>query len=228
MSKKTAFVEKYLSKKKIPTYKEYLKTYAENADEAYRESLAQADTAYARAKASYGTKNASLSARGLSLSGYSDYFDGAAYAARAKSIDAAQKTREESEEKSKASYADYLAGLEKEAEAAYEKNQSSLSSAFSKLLSAEIADTESATQFLLGLGIDEEDARSLAEKNAEILKGTKERRNIVLSYVLSHSLSYEQAYDYAVANGLSEALADEIGRISQLTRNSYYEDKQSY
>lgn len=189
-----------------------------------KDSLARADTALAEAKSTYGARAASLLSRGLSASGYGDYLDGAAFAAHAKSVNAANTAYTKRKKESEASYADYLEKANAEASAAYEKEKSTLSAAFSKLLSAKIVDEDSAAAFLIGLGIDEENAKELAKKNAEVQKGSNARRNSVLSYALSHNMYYSRAYAYALANGLSEAVAKEIAKISQESRDSYYED----
>ena len=221
---KQDFTEEYLKKKKISSYDEYVADTQSQAEATLRESISRADTALAQSKASYGARAASLLSRGLNGSGYGDYLEGAAYAARVKSVSEAQKAYERKQNESKASYAAYLEKLDAEAEEAYEKEQETLSSAFSKLLSANIVDEGSAAAFLMGLGVDEESAKALAKKNAEVQKGVGTRRNSVLSYALSHNMYYSRAYAYALANGLSADVAKEIAKISQEARDSFYED----
>lgn len=201
-----------------------MKEEAAAAENALRKSLSRADTALAEAKSTYGKRAASLLSRGLSASGYGDYIDGAAYAAHAKEVSEAQKAHAERQKESQSSYAAYLEKASAEAEAAYEEEKSTLSSAFSKLLSAKIIDEESAAAFLVGLGIDEDNARELAKKNAEVQKGTSARRNGVLSYALSHNMHYSRAYSYALANGLPESMAREIAEVAQEARDFYFED----
>ena len=227
MPKKAQWIEAYLKEKKLPTYKEYVASYAQDAEETYRDSLMRADTAYQKAKASYGTKNAALLSRGLNASGYSDYLDGAAYAAKSRATSEAASTYGKAENKNRTSYASFLEAQYQEASDAYDKREETLSSAFSKLMSAEISDEESAAEFLMGLGVDEENARSLAKRNTEIVRGSKSRRNSVLSYVLTNTLRYSRAYDYAIANGLSEEMAHEIATISQEARDAYYDNRDS-
>ena len=155
---KEEYTKEYLKKKKLPSYEEYVKETQAAAKSELRQDISRADTALAEAKSTYGARASSLLSRGLSYSGYGDYLEGAAYAARTKSVNEAKKAYNEKERASQASYADYLEELSKEAETAYENETQTLSGAFSQLLSANIVDEDSAVAFLMGLGVSEETA----------------------------------------------------------------------
>ena len=215
MADKKTEIEEYLRQMKLPNYKEYVAAYGKDTEKAFRESLTRADTDYAKARADHGTRAASLLANGLSASGYSDYLDSAAYAARVKTVSAAEKLRAEGEKQNKSGYADFLANAQAEAEGAYEKKQDSISDAFSKLLARHIEDKDAAKEYLITLGVDSETAEALAEQNAGILHGAQTRRNAVLNFAIKNQLFYGNAYKYAIANGLSPSVAHEIATISQ-------------
>ena len=211
-------------KKKRLSYKEYVALYGEDAEGKHREALTLADTAYAASGARYGTRGASLAAKGLTHSGYSDYLDGVAYAERSAERLAAQKERRVSEEKNDSLYSAYLLAEEEKERAEEKEAETRLSDAFSSLLSEGILDEESAKKYLLGLGIDEASATALAEKNTVVQRGTATRRNAVLSYVLNAGMTYSRALDYALANGLSSELSREIALIAKRARDAYYTD----
>lgn len=190
-----------------------------------RQSYERADNAYARAKAGYGARASSLLSKGLSGSGYGDYLDGVAYAERGRAKEeAAQRTEKES----RAGYAAYLDGLEKEAQSAAEEKQNATLSAFRQLLDRKIVDKDAAFSYLTTLGVDEETARVLAERNDTILHASSERRSAILNYALQYQFRFERAYSYALANGLSEAEAKEIASISQASRDALFGNEQTY
>ncbi len=190
-----------------------------------RQSNARADTAYAKARASYGSRASSLLARGLTGSGYSDYLDGAAYAEKTRAKEEAARLKEKTD---RTGYAAYLSAAEKEAETAYAEKEAGTVSAFTRLLSQKITDKEAAFSYLTALGVDEENARLLSEKNDAILHASAERRSAILSYALENRFRFERAYSYALANGLSEELAKEIASISQAARDALLGNDQTY
>jgi hypothetical protein len=228
MSEKEKWTEEYLKKKKLYSYEEYLDALGTDSEKSYRESITRADTAYATAKASYSRRASSLLSRGLTASGYGDYLDGAAYAARSRAISDAQKEKTEAEERNKSAYAEYLAKAEEEASDAYDQMEKDTATAFSKLLSQKIVDEDAARDYLISLGVDEENATSLAEKNSEILHSTQARRNAVLNFALKNQMRYKRAYAYATANGLSEEVAREIAKISQAARDALFGNEETY
>ncbi len=185
----------------------------------------RADSTYARSKAGYGTRASSLLAKGLSDSGYGDYLEAEAYAQKQRSIDSAARAKEK---RDSAGYAAYLEKAESESDAAYTSMTKGLDSAFAKLLSEKITDKEAAVTFLTTLGVDEENARLLAEKNDIIIHSTQERRNAVLSFALKNELRFERAYSYALANGLSKDDAKEIASISQSARDVLLGNQETY
>lgn len=211
---KESFVSDYLKKKKLLSYSEYLKENTRVAKETLRESTKRADSDYAEAKASYGTKAASLLSAGLTASGYGDYLDGVAYASRIKATSAAEAAYEKRRSEVDSGYAAYLASAENEAETAYLKEQKSLAEAFESLLSQRILDKTSAKAYLVGIGIDEKEADTLAEKSIEVQVGTNERKNFILEHVISQCMSYDRAYNYAIANGLSREMAIDIAKTA--------------
>lgn len=215
--------KEYLAKRKPLSYEEYLKE--SGTKEALRQSYERADNAYAKAKAGYGTRASSLLSRGLSGSGYGDYLDGVAYAERER---AKEEAAQRAEKESRAGYAAYLEGLEKEAQDAYEEKESETLSAFRQLLDRKIVDKDAAVSFLTTLGVEEDTARVLAERNDSILHASSERRNAIVNYALTNHFRFERAYSYALANGLSEAEAKEIASISQASRDALLGNESTY
>jgi hypothetical protein len=83
MEKLENFIEKYLKSKKKTDYEGWLALYGENSEKAYRKDKTEADTAYAKSLAEHGRRASRLHSTGLTGSGYSDYLNHSAYAARA-------------------------------------------------------------------------------------------------------------------------------------------------
>lgn len=212
---KESFKADYLKKKKLKSYEDYIKDEKEKAEKSLRQSLNRADSTYAEALSTYGARASSLLSKGLTASGYGDYLDGVAHAARVKATSDAERSYEERMKASDKGYAAYLEEAEKEAEAAFEEEKELLSGAFEKLLSQKILDESSAVAFLIGLGIDEAEAKTLASKSIEVHKGTDERKNFILNYVLSQYMSYDRAYNYAISNGLSRSVAADIAKTAE-------------
>ena len=199
----------------LPSYKDYAAAaHAENQAKL-QASIKAADTDYAKAKATYGTRASFLLGKGLSESGYSDYLQNAAYAARANKLSEAEKSYADAENKSQSAYAAFLQEARKEAENAYNKEQSNTASAFSKLLAQSVADKEIAKSYLVSMGVDSDTAETLAAQSIDIYKNSFSRRNAVLNTVIGERMEYERAYRYALANGLSERLAREIAALAE-------------
>ena len=118
--------------------------------------------------------------------------------------------------------------MEKEAQDAYEEKESETLSAFRQLLDRKIVDKDAAVSFLTTLGVEEDTARVLAERNDSILHASSERRNAIVNYALTNHFRFERAYSYALANGLSEAEAKEIASISQASRDALLGNESTY
>ena len=218
MAQKKKTIEDHLKEMHLPSYEEYVAKSKADAQSAWEESVARADTDYAKAKATYGTRASYLMGKGLSASGYSDYLENAAYAAYNNRLGDADKQRAASEESARSDYAAFLKSAEEEAKAAYDAQEKNTASAFAKLLSQNIADEDVAKDYLVTLGIDEETATLLAEKSIAIQRASLSRRNAILNYAIENYLPYERTYRYAIANGLSSESAHEIASIVQSLR----------
>lgn len=199
----------------LPSYEDYAKAATEANKKALAESLQEADSDYARAKATYGTRASYLLGKGLSESGYSDYLQNAAYAARVNKQTAAKQAFTDAQAKTESAYAAFLQEARKQAENAYQKDQKTTASAFSKLLSQTIADKTVAKNYLVSMGVDEQTAEVLATQSIEMFHNTFERRKNVLSTVLSDRMTYDRAYRFALSNGLTEDMAREIAELAQ-------------
>lgn len=229
MAKLENFIEKYLKNKKATDYEGWLAMYGEDPNARYREELVQADNSYQKARAEHGTRAATLYRNGLSGSGYSDYLNHSAYAARAESLDRAKTRRAETEASNQKGYLGYLAKMEQEAETTTEEDAAEKErKVFSSLLSKRLTDENAAITFLTANGIDEERAKVLAQESLTILRGSKSYRDQIASKVTYMNMDYYNAYNYALMMGVSEETARIIASISSYDRQFAYSDHKYY
>ena len=92
------------------TYGEYLDKYygGDAAQKNYDNALTDAESDYARAKATYGQKAETLGRMGLTGSGYGDYLEGLAYSEMQGAKQNAALTRDERQAEQQRSYGEYL------------------------------------------------------------------------------------------------------------------------
>ena len=94
------------------SYADYLTRTGTDTNRDYQAAVRQAETDYAKARATYGSTGESLARSGMSASGYADYITGAGYAAMQGAKVAAADTKALADAQNAASYADYLAAQE--------------------------------------------------------------------------------------------------------------------
>ncbi|MBP3437220.1 MAG: hypothetical protein J6K61_04880 [Clostridia bacterium] len=217
------FIKQYLANKKIEDYEGWVSQYGQDTAKTYKQALADADSRYAEAQATHGTKAAALLSRGMTGSGYSDYLSGLAYTERQKERLTATEKKSQADADNKKNYALYTQGLTAEAEKAFAEKEARLSSAFSALLKQEVETVEGAKAFLTANGIEEELAEKIAQGSVDIIRNSSGKKKEVLEYVLGKYMPYEYAYQYAIACGLSEKLAEEVARAAQSMRNSVWD-----
>ncbi|MCQ2385328.1 MAG: hypothetical protein MJ078_01435 [Clostridia bacterium] len=233
MAKLEDFIRNYLSNKKIANYREWVEAYGEETEEAYAEDLRNADAAYRRGKAEYGSQAASLMDRGLSQSGYREYLDGVAYAGKQTAKIRAESEKRRKETANRKGYAAYLtqktaeaeqeaSATEKQSEAAKEAYSKTVTNAFLRLVSQKIEDTRLAEAFLTNLGVDEETARSLAEMSKEIGFNTTSKVSAAIRYAIENYYRYDTAYKYAKAQGMTDEVAKKVAQAAQSAVNGYY------
>lgn len=218
-----SFIEKYLKNKKISDYEGWLALYGRDSEAEYRRTRTEADTRYAADRAEHGKTASALYEKGLSGSGYSDYLNSTAYAARMELYDKARVERQESESENRRGYLAYLNESAKAEEEAQAKKQKEQNEIFKDLLSKNIMDRDSAVTYLVGRGIDEESAVLLADQSIEILHGTKSYITKISNEVREMFMDYQAAYEYARSKGVSEELARSVAQIAQaaLSANDY-------
>lgn len=94
------------------SYADYLTRTGTDTNRDYQAAVRQAETDYAKARATYGSTGESLARSGMSASGYADYITGAGYAAMQGAKVAAADTKALADAQNAASYADYIAAQE--------------------------------------------------------------------------------------------------------------------
>lgn len=94
------------------SYADYLTRTGTDTNRDYQAAVRQAETDYAKARATYGSTGESLARSGMSASGYADYITGAGFAAMQGAKVAAADTKALTDSQNAASYADYLAAQE--------------------------------------------------------------------------------------------------------------------
>ncbi len=213
MAKLANFIEQYLKNKKISDYEGWLALYGKDAESAYAEERAAADTEYAASRAEYGKKASLLYGRGLSGSGYSDYLNGVAYGARTAARDRALQKRNATTEENERGYLAYLDGLRKEEESAAAAKDAEEKKIYNDLLSKSFMDEKTALTYLLGRGIEEEKAKKMAKESMEIMRGSRTYFNQIISELSAMNWGYQACYRYALEKGLSETAAESIATI---------------
>ena len=228
MAKLENFIEKYLKNKKATDYEGWLALYGEDATPRYREDVADADTAYEKARAEHGKRASALYQNGLSGSGYSDYLNHTAYAARAESLSRAKERRAQTEADNQKGYVSYLADLKAEEDKETAEAEKKEQSIFSSLLSKRLTDKNAAITFLTANGVDPTRAEELAEQSLDILHGSKSYRDHITSKVNYLDLDYSAAYKYAIMMGASEETARIIAEIAAYNREYNYGNNYHY
>ncbi len=231
MAKLENFIEKFLKNKKATDYEGWLALYGEDPSARYREDVAEADGSYQRARADHGARADALYRNGLSGSGYSDYLNHTAYAARNESLDRAKTRREGAEAESQKGYLEYLANLpnEEDAENAAESEAAEQErKIFSSLLNKRLTDEDAAVTFLTANGIDEQRAKELARESIIILRGSKSYRDQIASKATYLDMDYANAYNYALLMGVSEETARIVASIASYSRQFSYSDHKYY
>lgn len=94
------------------SYADYLTRTGTDTNRDYQAAVRQAETDYAKARATYGSTGESLARSGMSASGYADYITGAGFAAMQGAKVAAADTKALTDSQNAASYADYVAAQE--------------------------------------------------------------------------------------------------------------------
>ena len=214
MAKLTSFIENYLKNQKISDYEGWLALYGKDAEGAFRVEKAEADTAYATARAEHGNRASALYERGLAGSGYSDYLNHAAYATRQSTLSNALRKKQETETENERGYLSYLEKAfetEKKKEEAKQKEEASL---FSSLLSKNLIDEDAAITYLTTRGMEEDRARELAAESIKIQKGSKSYINQLINEAVDANMTYYTAYAYALKKGLDEQDAEEAANIA--------------
>ena len=231
MAKLTNFIENYLKNKKISDYESWLALYGKDADAAFRAEKAEADTAYATARAEHGSRASGLHARGLSGSGYSDYLNHAAYATRQSTLTNARRKKQETDAENERGYLAYLQGVakeEEEAETAKKKEEQDL---FNSLLSKNLIDEDAAVTYLTMRGVDEKKARELATESIKIHKGSRSYITQLINEASAAGMTYYTAYAYALKKGLNEQDAEEAATIAAFRsakRKNHYPNSYNY
>lgn len=97
------------------TYADYLKRTGTDTGRDYQKTVRQAETDFAKARATYGASGETLARNGMNASGYADYITGAGYAAMQGAKVAAADTKALADLRNAASYYDYLTGVQSQA-----------------------------------------------------------------------------------------------------------------
>lgn len=231
MAKLTSFIENYLKNQKISDYEGWLALYGKDGEGEYREAKAQADTAYANARAEYGARASALYAKGLSGSGYSDYLNHAAHATRESALSEALRKKKDTETENQRGYLSYLTDLAAEEEAARAAKEKEEGKIFTDLLSQNLLDEKSAVTYLMTRGIDEEQAKTLAAESLKIQKGSRSYLNQIINEAEASNMDYYTALAYARAKGLDDESAQSVATVAAFrvaNRKNIYANGYSY
>lgn len=171
-----------------PSYEEYILSMKSNADDAYKQSVLDAETArikavndarnaYDKSVSGYGANAEALRSMGLVGSGYSDYLDSSAYAQMRDDVLAAHNTKQQavsSAEALKAQqnaqydglYAEYLAQQERDKASEEASKRSTVAELIAK---AGEYDSTTLSAALKQFGIEGEDAASITKASQDAI-----------------------------------------------------------
>ena len=211
------FIKNYIRNVQVSSspesYSEWLKNYGLNSKEILNESLADIRGDYEKEKSTFGANAESLSALGLTSSGYSDYLSGKAYATMQKRKEGAYGKYIENEKSNRTGFRDFVESALKERENTAKEENERFYKVMSNIVNSGIKDEEEAYRFALESGLSDEKARAVASTAAQ--SAYRKLTKSTLSYVLSHSFDKEQAKEYAIAVGLSESDAERIAGYAE-------------
>ena len=217
MASLQSYLKDYLKNQKISDYEGWVSLYGKDAKREYGEAKRAAENRYAASLAEYGERAASLAARGLTGSGYSDYLNTVALTERARATENALANKKKTEIENQKGYLSYLQSASEPVE-----TTSAETAALNELLKREISDKTSAVTFLTtARGFDKETANRIADQAITIYRGSDSYRKYVTSQAVSQGYLYEDAYKFALLQGLSPAMADEIAKISTFVIGSH-------
>lgn len=152
------------------TYQQYLSSAGINPAADMNAAVEEAERAYDRAVGTYGASGEALGAGGLGASGYADYLNASAYAAKQGAIDTARATKKITENNAQASYLGYLDQ--------YRNNQANIvAGAMSDMVNLGLSgDAAKSYADALGLtGASKDSALGFANTYAEYLKSQEEK-----------------------------------------------------
>ena len=227
MEKLENFIEKYLKTKKKTDYEGWLALYGTDSEQAYGRDKRDAESSYAKARAEYGRRASQLNRAGLSASGYSDYLNHTAYAARADELYRAKEKKEQSDLENQKGYAAFLKDLsESEKKAAKEETEYERK-LFDTMISKGIIDETAGLTYLLNAGLPLARAQELASKAATVQRGSASLHQRLISAATAANMNHYNAYRYAIAHGVSEEVASMIAEavniaVQEKTNYRYY------
>lgn len=152
------------------TYQQYLTASGINPNADMNAAVEEAERAYDRALGTYGASGEALGAGGLGASGYADYLNSSAYAAKQGAIDTARATKKLTESVAQSSYLGYLDQ--------YRNNQANVvAGAMSDMVNLGLSgDAAQSYADALGLtGASKDSALGFANTYAEYIKAQEEK-----------------------------------------------------
>ncbi len=183
------------------SYQNWVDTYGIDSKKIYDSNIKNAETDYKKALSGYGALSESLSSKGLSGSGYSDYINGKAYQTLQKSKADALMDYADNQRKNIKSYSDYITSKQNEAG----KLKKDIAN---QLLSKKITSYDDAFDYAVSAGVDAESAREIAKLTTGITKN--EIKKEIGNLAIKNNMTSSEARLYALFSGLSQAEADEI------------------
>lgn len=202
------FLDTYLKNKKLDneakSYADWLERNASDPSEDYEQQLRQIETDYQRAQPGYGARAEELGTRGLN-GGYADYLSGKAYATRQQLLDRARRQYRQHTRETRKGYAQYLDEYRT-------AQQSATRAAADSIRSSGSLDYNTAYQYALSVGLNDENAKAAATEGIGAAKDVLRKK--VFALIDAQSLSRPRAIAYALNLGFSEEEANEIGNYA--------------
>lgn len=191
-------------------YAAWLAAYGTDAGAAYDASVREAERTYDRAGSGYGAQGEALGRAELTGSGYGDYLDGVAYAAKIRAQESAAEKRLEADKANRAGYAAYLTEQA-------ERAQSTLNA----IRLQKITDESIAYEYARTCGMGDEDARTISRLVGQMNTGEEtstsavRQRVTIMQYMVSMEFTRDAAYAYALSCGVGERLARQMAEATE-------------
>lgn len=186
----------------VPGYAAWIASEGKDTISVLGEAVRRAEAQRIKSLSSYGRSAETLYSDGLSTGGYAAYVNARANRDYFAELDEAYAIGRTTEADNRRAYSDYLDTVAQDAQKAY-------SSAYKALKSEKITGYDEALSRAKELGLNDADAKKLAEETTKVAVSSLKRD--VIKIVVSRRMTRVQTEEYAAALGLPPEVVSELG-----------------